>query len=173
MPGKNCCSSKEISDPGYSHCSFSRCCLHHHFPVGISGASLDKADPKQKLQLQTPQELLKLKKSQSKPIPPPHCLDGVKQHGGVKDSQPLFAISWVCPGQGEGVQCPAGMRWPSGAPRLGSPVLQGAASPCLRHNSTCYGTSSLFHHHGSIGATPAQGNVPALGPCHAQSSAPS
>lgn len=86
-------SSKEIGDLGYSHCSFSRRCLHHHFPVGISGASVDKVGSKQKLQLQTRQELLKLKKSRSKPIPPPHCLDGVKQHWGVKDSHPLFAIT--------------------------------------------------------------------------------
>lgn len=93
VTGYNSCSSKEISDLGYSRCSFSRRCLHHHFPVGINGASVDKVGSKQKLQLQTRQELLKLKKSRSKPIPPPHCLDGVKQHWGVKHSHPLFAIT--------------------------------------------------------------------------------
>lgn len=50
---------------------------------------------KQDLQPQTPQELLKLKNSPSKPIPPHRCLEGVKQPCGMKSSYPLFAISWA------------------------------------------------------------------------------
>lgn len=89
-------SSKEISDLGYSNCSFSRRCLHHHFPVGGGGASWTKWEAQSRgFHSQTPQELLKLQKSQSKPIPPPHCRGRVKQHWGVKDFQPVFAISWA------------------------------------------------------------------------------
>lgn len=101
-------SSEEISDLGYSHCSFSRRCLHHHFAVGVGGVSWTKWEAQSRSSLsQTPQELLKLQKSQSKPIPPHHCWDGVKQQWAVKDFQPLLAISWA------GKRCAEsyGMRW--------------------------------------------------------------
>lgn len=130
-------SCEEINNLGCLCCSFSRGCLHHHFPTGNRGASMgklilppcpsvdltvyvrschssgqlftilkdgestaqSKADPKQKLRLQTPQELSKLKKTRSKPTPILHTAssEGMKQYLGMKVSQPLFTVNQGCP----------------------------------------------------------------------------